>query len=90
MKLSQRTAKFLFAPTVVLFMSGTMSFVLTAINQGINANFISKWLTGFGISFFIALPLAMFVIPLIQKFFTGITKKTDTTTSENLKVVSSI
>ncbi|MDQ3712892.1 MAG: DUF2798 domain-containing protein [Acidobacteriota bacterium] len=51
MKLSQRTAKFLFAPTVALFMSGTMSFVLTVINRGIDANFISRWLTGFGISF---------------------------------------
>lgn len=76
MKLSQRAAKFLFAPTVVLFMSGTMSFVLTAINQGIKAKFISKWLTGFGISFVIALPMAMFAIPLIQKFYGKITEKT--------------
>ena len=75
MKLSQRTAKFLFAPTVVLFMSGTMSFVLTAINQGINADFIWKWLTGFGISFVIALPMAMLAIPQIQKFFDGITEQ---------------
>ncbi len=84
MKLNPKTAKFLFAPTVVLFMSGTMSFVLTAINQGIDANFISKWLTGFGISFFIALPMAMIAIPLIQKFFDRITKKPAELAAENL------
>jgi len=74
MKLSQRTAKFLFAPTVVLFMSGT-SFILTVINQGINADFIGKWLTGFGISFVIALPLSILTIPRIQKFFNDITEQ---------------
>jgi len=84
MKLSQKTAKFLFAPTVVLFMSGTMSFVLTAINQGFNANFISKWLTGFGISFFVALPMAMLAIPLIQTFFDRITEKPTSAATENL------
>ena len=71
MKLSQRTAKFLFPPTVALFMSGTMSFALTIINQGIDANFISKWLTGF----VVAVPISMFVVPLIQKFYDRITDK---------------
>ncbi|MBC7929900.1 MAG: DUF2798 domain-containing protein [Rubrivivax sp.] len=66
MKLSRRTAKFLFAPTVALFMSGTMSFALTIINQGIDANFISKWLNSFGISFVIAVPIAAFAVPRIQ------------------------
>lgn len=84
MKLNPKTANFLFAPTVVLFMSGTMSLVLTAINQGIDANFISKWLTGFGISFFVALPMAMIAIPLIQKFFDSITEKPAELKAENL------
>ena len=84
MKLNQRTAKFLFTPTVVLFMSGTMSFVLIAINQGIYANFISKWLTGFSISFVIALPIAMFAIPFIQKFYERIAEKPDAATAKNL------
>jgi Protein of unknown function (DUF2798) len=87
MKLSPRTAKFLFAPTVALCMSAMMSFALTIINQGINANFIFKWLTSFGISFFVALPLAMLAIPLIQKFFDRFTEKPDTTIAENLGLI---
>ncbi len=84
MKLSQRTAKFLFAPTVALCMSGMMSFALTVINQGIDANFISKWLTSFAISFVVAVPISCFAVPRIQKFFDGITEKPGAATAENL------
>lgn len=84
MKLSQRTTKLLFAPTVALLMSGMMSFALTVINQGIDANFISKWLTSFGISFVIAVPIAAFVVPRIQTFFDGITEKPAAARAENL------
>lgn len=87
MKLSQRTAKFLFAPTVALCMSGMMSFALTIINQGIDTNFIFKWLTGFGISFVVALPVSWFAVPRIQKFFDRITEKPDTTIADNLGVI---
>jgi hypothetical protein len=89
MKLSPRTAKFLFAPTVALCMSAMMSFALTIINQGINANFIFKWLTSFGISFAVAVPISWFVVPRIQRFFDGMTEKPEATIAENLEVVSS-
>jgi len=84
MKLSQRTAKFLFAPTVALCMSGMMSFALTIINQGIDTDFISKWLTSFAVSFVIAVPIAASAVPRIQGFFDGITEKPVDVTTENL------
>ncbi len=83
MKLSQKTSKYLFAPTVGLCMSGAMSFALTAINQGFGADFIGQWLKSFGISFLVALPISAFVVPRIQKFYDGITEKPLTANTEN-------
>lgn len=74
-KIKLRTAKLLFAPTVGLVMSATMSFVLTAINLGFTRNFLSNWLASFGISFLVALPISAFVVPRIQKFYAGITEE---------------
>lgn len=82
MKLSQSTAKILFAPAVGLVMSGAMSFTLTIINQGFGDEFLYKWLSSFGISFVVALPISAVVVPQIQKFFEGITEKAAET--ENL------
>lgn len=84
MKFSQRTAKFLFPPTVALCMSGMMSFVLTVINQGIGANFMSKWLVSFGISFVVAVPISMFIVPRIQKFYERNTEKSAAEVEENM------
>lgn len=78
MKLSRRAAGLLFAPTVALFMSGAMSFALTAINRGFGGDFIQQWLRAFGVSFLIAVPFAAFVVPRIQKFYEGITEKPTT------------
>ncbi len=75
-KLSPKVTKFLFAPTVGLFMSRAMSFVLTAINLGFGANFLAEWLRSFGISFLVALPISALVVPRIQKFYDRITEKT--------------
>lgn len=84
MKLSRRAAKFLFAPTVALFMSGAMSFALTVIRQGIGEDFIYKWLISFGISFIVAVPIAWFVVPRVQKFYDRITEKPESDITENL------
>lgn len=75
MKISEQTAKLLFAPTVGLFMSGAMSFALTWINLGFGADFIWQWLRSFGISFLVALPIAAVVVPRIQQFYDSITEK---------------
>jgi len=74
-KIKPRTAKLLFAPTVGLLMSATMSFVLTWINLGFNRDFLSNWLTSFGISFLVALPISALIVPRIQKFYAGITEE---------------
>jgi len=44
-----------------------MSFAMTAINVGFNQVFLSAWLRGWPIGFCVALPLAYFMPPLIQK-----------------------
>jgi hypothetical protein len=83
-KFSPSVTKFLFAPTVGLCMSGAMSFVLTALNQGFGADFIYQWLKSFGISFLVALPISAFVVPRIQKFYDRITEKPVLANGENL------
>jgi hypothetical protein len=83
-KLSPSVTKLLFAPTIGLCMSGAMSFVLTAINLGFSADFISQWLKSFGISFLVALPISAFVVPRIQKFYDRITEKPVSANLENL------
>lgn len=83
-KLSPNVIKFLFAPTVGLCMSGAMSFVLTALNLGFGADFISQWLKSFGISFLVALPISALVVPRIQKFYDQITEKPVSANEENL------
>ncbi|HLM59478.1 MAG TPA: DUF2798 domain-containing protein [Pyrinomonadaceae bacterium] len=83
MKISERTAKRLFAPTVGLFMSFAMSFALTWINLGLEADFIGQWLRSFGISFLVALPISWFVVPRIQKFYDGITEKNESRNNAN-------
>jgi hypothetical protein len=77
MKLKPRTAKLLLAPAIGLCMSCAMSFVLTAINVGLNEDFVAAWLKSFGISFAVSLPVSFIIVPQIQKFFDGITEKND-------------
>lgn len=57
-------------------MSATMSFVLTAINLGFSADFVTNWLYSFAISFLVALPISAFLVPRIQKFYAEITENT--------------
>ena len=69
MKISPRTAKLLFAPTVGLVMSAAMSLVLTAINSGFDGSFARRWLEGFAVSFAVAVPISALVVPRIQRFY---------------------
>lgn len=55
-------------------MSAAMSFVLTAINLGFNADFPTNWLRSFGVSFLVALPISALVVPRIQRFYANITE----------------
>jgi hypothetical protein len=81
-KLKPQTAKLLFAPTVGLVMSAAMSFVLTAIYLGFNANFLFNWLQSFGVSFLVALPISALVVPRIQRFYAGLTEEESETHSQ--------
>lgn len=86
-KIKPQTAKFLFAPTVGLFMSETITFALTAINFGFSDWFVTNWLKSFAISFLVALPISAFLVPRIQKFYAGITENTADSKSTNNPIV---
>ena len=73
-KIKPQTAKMLFAPSVGLVMSATMSFALTAFNLGFNADFPANWLKSFAVSFVAALPISTLVVPRIQKLLAAITE----------------
>ena len=54
-------------------MSLIMSFVLTLINVGLVPHFLMIWLKSFGISFAVALPISLIIVPLIRKLLDKIT-----------------
>ncbi|MBC8443962.1 DUF2798 domain-containing protein [Candidatus Woesearchaeota archaeon] len=54
-------------------MSLIMSFVLTLINVGWVPHFFMIWLKSFGISFAVALPISLVIVPLIRKLLDRIT-----------------
>ena len=50
-----------------LTMSFSISFVLTLINAGLIPDFLSVWMRSFTIGFIVALPIALIVVPIMQK-----------------------
>ncbi len=50
-----------------LTMSLSISFVLTLINAGLIPDFLTVWMRGFTIGFIVALPIALIVVPIMQK-----------------------
>jgi len=67
MKIKKKYYGFLFALLVSIIMSLIMSFALTLINVGWQPHFFMIWLKAFGISFAVALPVSLIVVPLIRK-----------------------
>jgi len=67
MKIKKKYYSFLFALLVSIIMSLIMSFALTLINVGWQPHFFMIWLKAFGISFAVALPVSLIVVPLIRK-----------------------
>jgi len=51
-----------------------MSGVMTMVNLGLTEHAFTNWLTrAFPVGFIIALPIALFVVPLVRRFVTHIT-----------------
>jgi len=73
MKIKRKYDGLLFALFVSIIMSLIMSFALTLINVGLIPNFFMIWLKSFGISFAVALPISLIIVPLIRKLLDRIT-----------------
>jgi len=52
---------------MVLVMTLVVTFVSVAINNELHAGFIIKWMKSWGLAFVIALPVVMFIMPIIKK-----------------------
>jgi len=56
-----------------LIMSFAMSLTLTLVNLGLISEFFEKWIRAFGISFVVALPTSLIVVPLAKRIVEKIT-----------------
>ena len=52
---------------MVLIMTFVVVFASTAINFGFQDNFLQRWLKGWGISFALAYPTVLIIMPPIRK-----------------------
>ena len=73
MKIRRKYYGLLLGLFVSIIMSLVMSFALTLINAGWPPNFFMIWLKSFGISFAVALPVSLVVVPLIRKLLDKMT-----------------
>ncbi|MEW5109572.1 DUF2798 domain-containing protein [Morganella morganii] len=66
-KLPQRALIFLVPFFLSLVMSGIVSFISTVKALGFSWLLVSPWLTSWGISWVIAFPTVLFVLPFARK-----------------------
>ncbi|HDF2327943.1 TPA: DUF2798 domain-containing protein [Morganella morganii] len=66
-KLPQRALIFLVPFFLSLVMSGIVSFISTVKALGFSWQLVSPWLTSWGISWAIAFPTVLFVLPFARK-----------------------
>ena len=67
MKVSGIAYGFLFSACVAVVMSLSMSFFMLWLNIGMVPGFIFIWLKSSGVGFVVSLPIAVTIIPLIEK-----------------------
>lgn len=73
MKIRRKYYGLLFGLFVSIIMSLIMSFALTLVNVGWQPHFFMIWLKSLGISFAVALPVSLVVVPVIRKLLDKIT-----------------
>ena len=67
MKINRKYYNLVFSALIVLFMSFFMSLLTTIISVGLNPGFFIIWFKSYWFSVFVALPISIFVVPIIQK-----------------------
>ncbi len=56
----------LFSVLMGALMTGVVSFVLTALNTGLNARFMAVWLPGYAVAFVCASPIIYVAAPKLR------------------------
>lgn len=75
LRIPQRYATMLFAFLMSISLSALMSFVITAINTGFDAEFLRRWLHAYALAWSIAFPAVTLVAPRVRRLVDYITDK---------------
>ncbi len=73
MKLPKRYAPVLFALLMSISLSGLMSFVITAINTGLDGGFPARWLRSYALAWSMAFPLVTIAAPRVRSIVDHLT-----------------
>lgn len=76
MFIAQRFSKILFAFWMSVFMALIMSGILVAIHSGIDAQFMTRWMSDFLLAFVVAFPTTLLIAPLANSLTTMMLVKT--------------
>lgn len=66
-KLPARYASFVLPLLLSILMTFVVSFISTVNSQGLGGDFLSTWLRAWGVSWLIAFPTLLLVLPLVQR-----------------------
>jgi len=73
MKINRKYSMILFAVLMSFVMSFAMSLTLTLINLGFVPYFFEKWIRAFAVSFLVALPTSLLIVPIARKIVDKLT-----------------
>jgi len=76
-KLNPRQGHYLFVILMCICMSGTISLAMLFLNVGFDLSlggFINKWLKNWVIAFFVAVPVALVVVPTVRKIVAALSR----------------
>jgi hypothetical protein len=67
MVLSPKAANIFSIFLMVLIMTFVVVFVTTLVNFGMNTDFFIRWMRGWGLSFVVAFPTVLIIMPVITR-----------------------
>lgn len=74
LKLTKPQGHFFFVVLVCVFMSGVMSLAMTFVRLGFSAALVEQWLKNWVIGFVVAVPAALFFVPMCRKIADSVTR----------------
>ncbi len=63
---------------IAFTMSGFMSGIMVAVNQGLSSHFLHAWFRGWIIAFAVAYPTATAIVPLSRRWVEKVTRQKPT------------